>query len=46
MNGLINAVAESRFEEALDEAREVDKKLENMSEGERKVLFEEKVCAK
>ena len=43
VNGLINAVVEPRFEEALDEARKVDKKLENMSENEREAVFKEKV---
>ena len=44
VNGLINAVVEQRFEAALDEAREVDKNLEKLSEEERQEVFEAKVC--
>ena len=43
VNGLINAVVQQRFEAALEEAREVDKRLENLSPKERKVLFNAKV---
>ncbi|CAB3992929.1 Fatty-acid amide hydrolase 2 [Paramuricea clavata] len=43
VNGFINVVVQQRFEAALDEAREVDKRLENLSESERKAVFNAKV---
>ena len=39
VNGLINAVVQYRFEAALHEAREIDKRLEHLSQNERKALF-------
>ena len=43
VNGLINAVVEERFEVALNEARQVDKQLEELSDDERQDLFDTKV---
>ena len=43
VNDLINVVVQQRFEAALVEAREVDKRLENLSQSERKAVFNAKV---
>ncbi len=45
VNGLINAVVQHRFEAALNEGREIDKRLENLSQNERKALFNAKVLS-
>jgi hypothetical protein len=44
VNGLINAVVQQRFKAALQEARDVDERLGNLSQNERKALFDAKVC--
>ena len=43
VNVLINAVVQERFDEALEEAHTVDRRLENLPQKERKALFETKV---